>query len=77
MFSNYSCLANSLVPGQADERSSKAVEMCTLPYVLALHAFCMVNPALCAPSSDPSQFVVTLMPYLKNQVFSQLYLFSY
>lgn len=39
-----------------------------LPYVLVLHAFCMVDPTLCAPASDPSQFVVTLQPYLKSQV---------
>lgn len=39
-----------------------------LPYVLLLHAFCVVDPALCAPASDPSQFVVTLQPYLKSQV---------
>lgn len=44
------------------------VELSSLPYVLLLHAFCVVDPALCAPSSDPSQFVVTLEPYLKTQV---------
>lgn len=39
-----------------------------LPYMLLLHAFCVVDPTLCAPSSDPSRFVVTLQPYLKSQV---------
>ncbi|CAL9008514.1 unnamed protein product [Prunus brigantina] len=39
----------------------------TLSYVLALHAFCVVDPTLCAPASDPSQFVATLQPYLKSQ----------
>nr|GLL18743.1 nipped-B-like protein isoform X1 [Ipomoea trifida] len=38
-----------------------------LPYMLLLHAFCVVDPTLCAPSSDPSRFVVTLQPYLKSQ----------
>ncbi|RZC92976.1 hypothetical protein C5167_021515 [Papaver somniferum] len=32
-----------------------------------LHSFCMVDPTLCSPASDPSQFVVTLQPYLKTQ----------
>uniref|UniRef100_A0A7N0V3E0 Sister chromatid cohesion protein n=1 Tax=Kalanchoe fedtschenkoi TaxID=63787 RepID=A0A7N0V3E0_KALFE len=53
---------------QVDERNREAVETFSLPYVLALHAFCMVDPTLCAPSSDPFQFVVTLQPYLKSQV---------
>ncbi|KAL9669245.1 hypothetical protein QQ045_006788 [Rhodiola kirilowii] len=57
---------------QADERNSEAVETLTLPYVLALHAFCTVDPTLCAPSSDPSQYVVTLQPYLKSQVDSRV-----
>ena len=48
--------------------NSEEVEVCTLPYVLVLHAFCVVDPTLCAPASDPSQFVVTLQPYLKSQV---------
>lgn len=48
--------------------NSEEVEVCTLPYVLVLHAFCVVDPTLCAPASDPSQFVVTLQPYLKTQV---------
>uniref|UniRef100_A0A7N0VN42 Sister chromatid cohesion protein n=1 Tax=Kalanchoe fedtschenkoi TaxID=63787 RepID=A0A7N0VN42_KALFE len=53
---------------QVDERNNEAVESFSLPYVLALHAFCTVDPTLCAPSSDPSLFVVTLQPYLKSQV---------
>lgn len=48
-------------------------ELSSLPYVLLLHAFCTVDPALCAPSSDPSQFVVTLEPYLKTQVILHFY----
>lgn len=48
--------------------NSEGVELRTLPYVMALHAFCVVDPTLCAPASDPSQFVVTLQPYLKSQV---------
>ncbi|XP_077223251.1 PHD finger family protein isoform X2 [Tasmannia lanceolata] len=53
---------------QVEEMTNEEVEMCALPYVLALHAFCVVDPTLCAPASDPSQFVVTLQPYLKIQV---------
>ena len=53
---------------QVEEMNNDEVELCTLPYVLALHAFCVVDPTLCAPASDPSQFVVTLQPYLKSQV---------
>ncbi|KAK9116525.1 hypothetical protein Sjap_015472 [Stephania japonica] len=53
---------------QEEETDSKEGEVRALPYVLALHAFCVVDPALCAPASDPSQFVVTLHPYLKSQV---------
>lgn len=48
--------------------TSEEVELRTLPYVLLLHAFCVVDPALCAPASDPSQFVVTLQSYFKIQV---------
>lgn len=48
--------------------NSEEVEVRALPYVLVLHAFCVVDPKLCAPASDPSQFVVTLQPYLKTQV---------
>lgn len=45
-----------------------------LHYVLLLHAFCLVDPALCAPASNPSQFVITLQPYLKKQVSSNFLL---
>eukprot|EP00268_Persea_americana_P023631 TRINITY_DN23182_c0_g1_i2.p1 TRINITY_DN23182_c0_g1~~TRINITY_DN23182_c0_g1_i2.p1 ORF type:complete len:1521 (+),score=307.37 TRINITY_DN23182_c0_g1_i2:209-4771(+) len=50
------------------EETTDEVEVRALPYVLALHAFCVVDPTLCAPASDPYQFVVTLQPYLKSQV---------
>ncbi|CAA6657408.1 unnamed protein product [Spirodela intermedia] len=53
---------------QLEETSNIEVELITFPYVLALQAFCVVDPSLCAPATDPSQFVVTLQPYLKNQV---------
>lgn len=53
---------------QVEEMNSQEVEVSTLPYVLVLHAFCVVDPTLCAPASNPSQFVVTLQPYLKTQV---------
>lgn len=53
---------------QVEEMNNEGVEMRTLPYVLVLHAFCVVDPTLCAPVSDPSQFVITLQPYLKSQV---------
>ncbi|KAK9107321.1 hypothetical protein Syun_023332 [Stephania yunnanensis] len=53
---------------QEEETDSKEGEVHALPYVLVLHAFCVVDPTLCAPASDPSQFVVTLHPYLKSQV---------
>lgn len=43
-------------------------EVQVLPYVLLLHAFCLVDPGLCTPSSDPTKFVITLQPYLKSQV---------
>ncbi|CAB4269981.1 unnamed protein product [Prunus armeniaca] len=43
-----------------EEMAMQEGERRTLPYVLALHAFCVVDPTLCAPASDPSQFVVTL-----------------
>lgn len=48
--------------------NNEEMEVRALPYVLVLHAFCVVDPTLCAPASDPSQFVVTLQPYLKTQV---------
>ncbi|KAK3212439.1 hypothetical protein Dsin_017145 [Dipteronia sinensis] len=60
------CLLERIL--QVEEMNSEGVEVRTLPYVLALHAFCVVDPTLCAPVSDPSQFVVTLQPYLKSQV---------
>lgn len=59
--------------GQVEEMTNEDVEMRALPYVLVLHAFCVVDPTLCAPSSDPSQFVVTLQPYLKSQVSCKSY----
>ncbi|KAK1438915.1 hypothetical protein QVD17_04727 [Tagetes erecta] len=49
------------------EENTNEVEVGALHYVLLLHAFCLVDPALCAPASNPSQFVVTLQPYLKRQ----------
>ncbi|KAK9052474.1 hypothetical protein SSX86_029103 [Deinandra increscens subsp. villosa] len=49
------------------EENTNEVDVGTLHYVLLLHAFCLVDPALCAPASNPSQFVVTLQPYLKRQ----------
>ncbi|CAK7338590.1 unnamed protein product [Dovyalis caffra] len=60
------CLLERIL--QVEEMNSDEVELCMLAYVLALHAFCVVDPTLCAPASDPSQFVVTLQPYLKSQV---------
>ncbi|EXB38089.1 Nipped-B-like protein [Morus notabilis] len=59
------CLLERIL--QVEEMSSQEVEERALPYVLVLHSFCVVDPTLCAPSSDPSQFVVTLQPYLKSQ----------
>ncbi|KAJ4973526.1 hypothetical protein NE237_006700 [Protea cynaroides] len=63
------CLLERIL--QVEETIHEDVEMRTLPYVLALHSFCVVDPTLCAPASDPSQFVITLQPYLKNQVDNQ------
>ncbi|KAF3444847.1 hypothetical protein FNV43_RR14540 [Rhamnella rubrinervis] len=60
------CLLERIL--QVEEMTSKEVEVRSLPYVLVLHAFCVVDPTLCAPASDPSQFVITLQPYLKSQV---------
>ncbi|XP_061369299.1 sister chromatid cohesion protein SCC2 isoform X2 [Gastrolobium bilobum] len=60
------CLLEKIL--QVEEVNSDEVEAHALPYVLVLHAFCLVDPTLCAPSSNPSQFVVTLQPYLKTQV---------
>ncbi|GAB4831731.1 hypothetical protein Ancab_005743 [Ancistrocladus abbreviatus] len=53
---------------QVEEMNNEEGEVQILPYVMVLHAFCVVDPTLCAPAVDPSQFVVTLQPYLKNQV---------
>ncbi|KAK6913333.1 HEAT repeat associated with sister chromatid cohesion protein [Dillenia turbinata] len=60
------CLLERIL--QVEEMANEEGEVRALPYVLVLHAFCIVDPTLCAPSSDPSQFVVTLQPYLKTQV---------
>ncbi|XP_007032705.2 PREDICTED: nipped-B-like protein B isoform X2 [Theobroma cacao] len=60
------CLLEKIL--QVEEMSNVEAEVPTLPYVLALHAFCVVDPSLCMPASDPSQFVITLQPYLKSQV---------
>ncbi|XP_068654009.1 sister chromatid cohesion protein SCC2 isoform X2 [Aristolochia californica] len=59
------CLLERIL--QVEEATNQEIEVLALPYVLALHAFCVVDPMLCAPASDPSQFVVTLQPYLKSQ----------
>ncbi|KAL4184364.1 hypothetical protein AMTRI_Chr10g225240 [Amborella trichopoda] len=63
------CLLERIL--QAEETDSEDLEVRALPYVLALHAFCVVDPTLCVPPSDPSKFVVTLHPYLKSQVNNQ------
>jgi cohesin loading factor subunit SCC2 len=60
------CLLEKIL--QVNEMNSVEVEKHVLPYVLVLHAFCLVDPTLCAPASNPSQFVMTLQPYLKTQV---------
>lgn len=60
------CLLEKIL--QVEEANSYEVELHAVPYVLVLHAFCLVDPTLCAPASNPSQFVVTLQPYLKSQV---------
>jgi hypothetical protein len=57
--------------------NNEEMEVSALPYVLVLHAFCVVDPTLCAPASDPSQFVVTLQPYLKTQVIYPLQIFIF
>ncbi|KAK4751335.1 hypothetical protein SAY87_004817 [Trapa incisa] len=59
------CLLEKIL--QVEESTTDQSEVRTLPYVLVLHAFCVVDPTLCAPASDPSQFVVTLQSYLKSQ----------
>lgn len=53
---------------QVEETTTNDSDIRALPYVLAIHAFCTVDPTLCAPPSDPSRFAVTLQPYLKTQV---------
>ncbi|CAM6093121.1 unnamed protein product [Calypogeia fissa] len=53
---------------KAEESSTEDAEIRALPHILALHAFCTVDPTLCAPASDPSKYAVTLQPYLKTQV---------
>ncbi|PON83467.1 Coatomer beta subunit [Trema orientale] len=58
------CLLERIL--QVEEMSGQEVELRGLPYVQVLHSFCTVDPTLCAPASDPSQFVVTLQPYLKS-----------
>lgn len=50
------------------EGAANEMEIHALPYIVALRAFCIVDPTLCIPVTDPSKFVVTLQPYLKNQV---------
>ncbi|EPS72382.1 hypothetical protein M569_02375, partial [Genlisea aurea] len=64
------CLLEKVL--QVSEMSSEDPEGSMLPYVLLLHAFCLVDPTLCAPASDPSQFVTTLQPYLKSQTDNRL-----
>ncbi|XP_057817132.2 sister chromatid cohesion protein SCC2 isoform X2 [Cryptomeria japonica] len=63
------CLLESIL--KAEETNTAECEIQALPYVLALHAFCIVDPTLCAPASDPSRFVVTLQPYLKTQAYNR------
>ncbi|XP_062190537.1 sister chromatid cohesion protein SCC2-like isoform X1 [Phragmites australis] len=53
---------------QVEEGAANEMEVHALPYIVALQAFCIVDPTLCIPVTDPSQFVVTLQPYLKIQV---------
>lgn len=51
-----------------EEGAASETEVHALPYVLALQAFCIVDPTLCTPATQPFQFVETLQPYLKKQV---------
>ncbi|CAN6209133.1 unnamed protein product [Urochloa humidicola] len=53
---------------QVEEGAANEMEIPALPYIVALQAFCIVEPTLCIPVTDPSKFVVTLQPYLKIQV---------
>ncbi|CAA7031303.1 unnamed protein product [Microthlaspi erraticum] len=64
------CLLEKIL--QVEEMSREEGEMQVLPYVLLLHAFCLVDPGLCTPASDPTKFVITLQPYLKSQVDSRI-----
>lgn len=60
------CLIENIL--KAEEGNSEEAEIRALPYVLALHSFCMVDPTLCAPAADPSRYAVTLQTYLKTQI---------
>ncbi|XP_010259396.1 PREDICTED: nipped-B-like protein isoform X2 [Nelumbo nucifera] len=60
------CLLERIL--QVEETNNAEGEVGSLSYMLVMHAFCVVDPKLCAPSTDPSQFVVTLQPYLKTKV---------
>jgi len=53
---------------KVEEGAANEMEIHALPYIVALQAFCIVDPTLCIPVTDPSKFVVTLQPYLKIQV---------
>uniref|UniRef100_K3ZPX8 Sister chromatid cohesion protein n=1 Tax=Setaria italica TaxID=4555 RepID=K3ZPX8_SETIT len=53
---------------QVEEGAANEMEIHALPYIIALQAFCIVDPTLCIPVTDPSKFVVTLQPYLKIQI---------
>ncbi|KAL0728050.1 hypothetical protein Bca4012_024143 [Brassica carinata] len=64
------CLLEKIL--QVEEMSREEGEVQLLPYVLLLHAFCLVDPGLCTPSSDPTKFIITLQPYLKCQVDSRI-----
>ncbi|XP_019084191.1 PREDICTED: nipped-B-like protein [Camelina sativa] len=59
------CLLEKIL--QVEEMSREEGEVQVLPYVLVLHAFCLVDPGLCTPASDPTKFVITLQPYMKSQ----------
>ncbi|GJN24260.1 hypothetical protein PR202_gb11991 [Eleusine coracana subsp. coracana] len=56
---------------KVEEGAANEMEVHALPYIVAMQAFCIVDPTLCIPATDPSQFVVTLQPYLKVQVDSK------
>jgi cohesin loading factor subunit SCC2 len=62
---------------KVEEGADNETKIRTLPYVLVLQAFCIVDPTLCTPVTDPSQFVVTLQPYLKNQVSTAFLLLNF